>query len=394
MRPITIFKVSLVFVSFPVLLAVFGLGFLKQVVLFAVNLIGLKIIINNSWPKFFLWTYFISLLGLTGLIINSFLYQPVITIMFNALLALGFIGIVPLVSLFDQGTFLRAGRTIFWIGVFSSFGLLVDFSTNLFVELPRAEFVENGLREFVSIRRSSFLFGASTLVFPFISFAYVLGTNLLRLNLVKRFLLFILFSLAILSTLSKSAILGWFLLHSILMLKIITKKKILPRIVLITGAIGLIILGVGILEPLQINEDLASRLSFSTNAGDGGNSHRIMRWTQALEYMGEGRHIVFGNGLGTTNGQYNTSDYIHTHYESSFFRAYYEGGIAYVFAIYGTLILGLVSFRRSTIFSSLRFNVKSWLFVYTLVISVAPISNSFHHMFISSFAVAIILFLK
>ena len=92
---------------------------------------------------------------------------------------------------------------------------------------------------------------------------------------------------------------------------------------------------------------LLERARTAVSESGEANSHRYNRWRQGLELITSFNTETFlGHGLGTTMGQVNDGFNAHTHYESSFFQSFYEGGIVGLLVRYFGYVAALISLLK------------------------------------------------
>lgn len=286
------------------------------------------------------------------------------------------------------------------IAYIASIGIILDYFTPALDFLPRS----NG-NEFkagssgIHLRRAAFLFGASTTVFQYLSFGLISFAILFfrRNGFSKPFWLFsflIISTSAIFLTGSSSNVFLYSLLAAFILLFLIRSKGLGRKMrllgpILIMGSLVPSILVAYVPQYLDLLAKYQNVISSST----GGNNIRFLRWSQGLELFNNFRlESIVGHGLGSTLGMVKDGFDYSTHYESSFFQAYYEGGILGLLLRYVPLIYTLFALAKSPVRHDPKILlICVWLIFYAISTSVAPTAAAYHTQAIYFLACGLIL---
>lgn len=279
-------------------------------------------------------------------------------------------------------------RLLVALGAFCSAGLLWDYFTPVFDFLPRA--ADAGFGEalhYEVVRRAAFLFGASTTIFPIVSLsilaAFVLlisddsaGDRCLAVTTV------LLAPAGLLVTGSRAQVLlGGLMVGGGGLLTLFYAKR--RRYWVAAGLLALVACLAWERVDLLVGQEaiLASRYADPFNARDEGNAWRYSRWAEGVTLTRQasiGEWMV-GIGLGSSMGMVDDGFPTTTHYESSLFQAFSEGGVVAVAVRYGPVVLAMAIavrwvLRRSK-WSTL---LLLWLLLYLLAVTIAPTAGAYH----------------
>lgn len=125
---------------------------------------------------------------------------------------------------------------------------------------------------------------------------------------------------------------------------------------------------------------ISDRIENAFSSADEGNDIRLNLWGKGVAMLlGPDDTVVLGHGLGATLEMFAEGGPVSTHFESSFFQAYYEGGLAGLALRYWPFALGLASLlaagrlRHATSSRLLAF----WLVTYFAATAIAPTAGSY-----------------
>lgn len=158
------------------------------------------------------------------------------------------------------------------------------------------------------------------------------------------------------------------------------KGVLFTRMVPVALFLGVtIFLGDAVLSSSSQLNMLQERAESSLSESDEGNSKRYQFWAQGLDMMMElNTETFFGHGLGSTMGQISDGFNVHSHFESSFFQSYYEGGLAGLFVRYFGYLIALIGLSRGGSGNSrLNLFLVLWLALYFLGTSTSPTAGSY-----------------
>ena len=272
------------------------------------------------------------------------------------------------------------------LGIACMVGIIIDYYSDFFEFLPRSSGItEDYLQEHGIYKRAAFLFGASTTVLPFASFslisiAIICANNRGILSFALLNLAGFLFMFSMYLTGSRA---GLYLMLTCYLFSLwaatdglrASTRWISAFLFIATfSAIGFS--NVNFADFLGNTDRFASAFS----AQDEGNSNRFMRWSQGLDLMLTPRaEWVVGNGLGSTIGGFNDGIETSTHFESSVFQGFYEGGILLLiyrylatFVAYSSFIRG---FRQRTTETSV---LAIWIALHFFATATSPTFGAYH----------------
>lgn len=306
---------------------------------------------------------------------------------------IGFIGALGFITTsMTLGKILLTLRLSALLGIISSFGLIIDYSTGYLDFLPKSqEMTAFEQLDSNDLRRASFLFGASTIIFPFISFT-IFSSIILFIKSQKKhdgiYLLTLVFlsPIAIFLTGSRSQLILviFFLCISLF---IIIKKLLKLRFILLFFISSVILIQFTIKEFMQINQStmLSERYLNSFNQTDD----RVLLWKDsvALLYRPES---IFGIGIGSSLGMVKDGHVETSHYESSFFQALSEGGYLGILLRFLPLILGLLFLLKSRKTNKIiRKLMILWFITYFISVFTAPTAAAYHTQYVYFIMVAL-----
>lgn len=288
-------------------------------------------------------------------------------------------------------------KILFILMIASSIGLIADYFTDFLLGFQRAE--NNDLDDLLlgHLRRASFLFGASTLVFPFLSFCFVASiVYYKKLSKLAIGLLWLVVTAGLLVTISRAAIAAWTVLSILLLIAWLSQRVSVTRLLKIMVSIGLIfIVSFFVFPNFLLQADLfTDLLSDPFSAEEKSNSHRLQRWSFGLKLFSFSPEMVLGHGLGSTMGQISDAMPIHTHYESSFFQAMHEGGVFGLLIRYLPALVAYYMFLKSK-YARSQLDLKmyaAWLFTYLFVIFVAPTAGAFHNQLVYFYVCGLLIY--
>lgn len=154
------------------------------------------------------------------------------------------------------------------------------------------------------------------------------------------------------------------------------RKSVLLLLCLVT----LLSLGKNYFPDIEQADILLERALYATSYRGEANEFRFNIWRRGMDMVGTfDSSFFFGHGLGSTMGQINDGFRAHTHYESSFFQAFYEGGVVGIFVRYFWYLVALAGLMRGGAGDS-RVNIllSVWLFLYFLATATSPTAGAYH----------------
>lgn len=310
-----------------------------------------------------------------------------------------YIGFLPFVLL--PLACLKANRELFLIrmfallGVFSGLGLIIDYTTDLFGLLSS---ILGGFLPFelwseryaYGLKRATFFFESPSNILPIMSLCLMclfilwfkservmervlcaLGVSIVMVGLFltqtrAQWLLgglFIVFALFIgVSSGSRKNALSVFLI-SILMLSVVAVGSSL-------------FFQTSDSQSEYVFERIDSLLFFDPE----DQSVRLSRWQDGLNlFTSPSVYSILGYGIGTTMGQVADGFAAQSHFESSFFQAFYEGGLLGLIIRYLPWLVALWFLvrqrKRRSLFRRLLY---LWLVIYFFSVLVAPTAGAYH----------------
>lgn len=269
--------------------------------------------------------------------------------------------------------------------LYLSLGLIFDYFTDAFQGLPRAE-ASNDLENLGlgSLRRASFLFGASTLVYPFLSFCFIgFLVSSASLNRAKVIVYWLLTSIAMGVTLSRAGILCWFALSALMVLSL-QGRLFTGRMFIILGFAIVVfdILIESVASLIFLQPDLVlERFSNPLAETDSSNSARFNLWLDGLKLFQARPELFVGFGLGSTMSQIPDGMPVASHYESSLFQSMHEGGLVGLFIRYCPAGYAAVQLlKHPSALKSLKIRLyASWLVLFLIITTAAPTAGAYHN---------------
>ncbi len=279
-------------------------------------------------------------------------------------------------------------NTLFFLSLVGALGIIADYFTPILDFLPRSEGNEYETQLSMGyLRRAAFLFGASTTIFPLLSMGLVAAATLYISNR-TRTRLFMLITLLFLTlaalylTGSRANLLLYSSFSAVVYLVAIRQSAPGKRVVLLA-------------LPFLVSPLLLSTVAYYAEQFDAlrgryldpfssqalGNDHRYYVWGRALDMFNRlGIESVLGHGLGTTVSTIDDGFEYSTHFESSFFQAFYEGGAIGLLLRYLPVIVVFYSILSR---ASARKEIQNklliaWLIWYVIAIAIAPTAGAYH----------------
>lgn len=279
-------------------------------------------------------------------------------------------------------------RVLFLVILVGAIGIVADYFLPILDFLPRSEGNEYETQLAAGyLRRAAFLFGASTTVFPALSFGVVAAAILyIQKRSVARLLAFaLLFAVSLVAiylTGSRANLLLYLSFATVVYLGVIGQSRVGKALALVGIPVLLAPLLMRSAEEYLVQfYNLSGRYLDPFSSQAEGNDHRFYVWGQALSlFESFGIESVLGHGLGTTVNTIDDGFAYSTHYESSFFQAFYEGGAAGVLLRYGPAAFAVYSLmsRRAIRMTADGRLLLAWLIWYCVAISVAPTAGAYH----------------
>lgn len=286
----------------------------------------------------------------------------------------------------------RILKIIFYTSFISCIGIVIDYLFPIFNFLKDVD-LEFQI-ETDSFVRASFFYGASTLAIQHILFGLFAGYLLLNHNKTAKlyfiFLLFIIISIvAIMLTGSRAAI-GIYIIGLLIIIFKIFSGSINLKLIPIFLILFSFIFYQNIVEFFEF---FMPRIQSAFSLIDSGNSHRLSRWEEALAlFTKDFPNNIFGHGIGTTLGNLDSSAKYSTHYESSFFQAFYEGGYIGLLTRYYVFIMSIAYAVLRPIKSNLINLMIAYQVLFFLSTAVAPTIGAFHNQMLYFLSYGIIKF--
>jgi hypothetical protein len=280
-------------------------------------------------------------------------------------------------------------RLLMMLGLVGGIGLLCDYAFPILDFLPRR--AGEGLDDAVasdSLRRATFLFSASTNIYPFLALSVVAAAALLvysrrRLDRGASAITIGVVPAGIAVTGSRAQ-LGLIAILSVAMfagaLLYLRRRRAFVATALV------ILLGGGCFVVLHSasmtgqNLLLGERYSNVFDTKAEGNYGRYERWRQGFELLCSvpGLRTAFGVGLGQSMAQVDGSAKI-SHYESSFFQAFAEGGILGLVVRYLPAFLAIRALIQTRMRNSyLAYGLLVWMVLYIVASGVSPGASAYH----------------
>ncbi|MGQ0688364.1 MAG: O-antigen ligase family protein [Limnobacter sp.] len=302
---------------------------------------------------------------------------------------------------FDR-LFLRHVPIVATIG---ALGLFLDYSTSIFDFIPRGSYYDSiDLFEMEELKRASFLFGVSTLVYMTQSLGFVIliynAKYLVRFKIVWR-IVFLLLAFIVISSVFVTGGRAQLLLSLILIVGVLWKLyslRFLSIILFLSCFLVIFFSGLDFDREadvpsesyvLQQTDLLFDRIMNPIEAGDDSNSVRLNAWSDGLYNIVDGENSFFGNGFGTGYPSAPSATKS-KHFENTFFQSWSEGGfLAFSIRIIPFALVFFVWFSRRL--DCLTWLLCFWMFTVFVYFNSAPIGSAFHNQFYLYSVVAIII---
>lgn len=277
-------------------------------------------------------------------------------------------------------------RVAAYVGIIGCLGLITDYFTSYCSFLPRVnEYTAAFESRMESLRRAAFLFGASTIIYPFLSFSLLAAAILLkgsggRKGAALMFALCLLVPAATFLTGSRAT----FLLSAsfaVVCLTLLSRSMRGYTAVMFTLVVLVCISAVpgAIVQHIPQASMLIQRYQEASKVDAAGNELRFSAWKDALQlFTTLGWDDAVGVGLGSSirmnDGRQQTS-----HYESSFFQSYSECGILGLVLRYfpGVIALWTLLFKRRAELS-IQVLGTAWFALYFMNVSTSPTAAALH----------------
>lgn len=304
---------------------------------------------------------------------------------------IAYIGFMPLVLLpflllkFSKPQYLF--NIIIVVGVFSGIGLILDYTTDILAFLPRSEEVSEAAK-LLTVRRATFLFGAPTTIYPTLSFAMAMLMYLAieQRGFFRRFAYFALIALMLVGFILTGSRSQVVLALALLALGSVgwvyySKDRVFGIFVLCASVVALTFASSYGLGKAQQGEYLFDRYKSAFSKENAGNDVRYEEWSKGFELITTNMAVAtVGVGIGSSAAQIENDGYEATsHYESTLFQSFSEGGIFGFLLRYApgffALFFLLFSFQQK---SYLRFMIGVWLMTYFASIFSAPTAAGYH----------------
>ncbi len=129
-----------------------------------------------------------------------------------------------------------------------------------------------------------------------------------------------------------------------------------------------------------LEAEVIRRYANPLDTTESANSHRFNRWLEGAKMVTSFHPVnsLIGHGLGLTVTALTHADGYHTHFESSFFQTFYEGGVLGVAIRFAPFILAFAVLLRRRLAARIDLLLASWLACCLLATLVAPNIGSFH----------------
>tara|TARA_B110001469_G_scaffold117370_1_gene123276 strand:- start:6195 stop:7574 length:1380 start_codon:yes stop_codon:yes gene_type:complete len=319
---------------------------------------------------------------------------PMTRAIYGGISVLGFLPFVFYPAIAIRHNKLR--EMIIWVvatGFFCGVGLIVDYFFNIFGLLASVLRVDvlSLMADYTGFgfRRAMFLFVGPNAIYPFMSLPLFMIASLLcylkgSLTGIFCFGMVGAISIGLFLTHSRAIWLLFIIYLAIVFsyLLLVAKNKAMNFCVGICAIAGL---AGGVLYVVQNAEqgyEIIARFKDFFTTYDGSNAQRYSRWSIGLElfvYRNAWYEYFFGAGIGSTARSISDYFFVHTHYESSIFRAYYEGGYVLLFVKLLPVMMIIRYALRMPRFNRVGFFFLCWVIVYFISICVAPISGDYYN---------------
>lgn len=289
----------------------------------------------------------------------------------------------------------RILNVVIRVGILSSFFVIIDYFTNIFSFLPRESLTMEEVVWSEHLHRAAGLFGASTLVAPFLLFSIAAG--MIRFMRTKRIFdaitagtLIVLCLGAIFLSGSRAGMLTSIALVILLLSLTLWYVRFSHTwlLLLVVGGVGYLVSSLNIASGFvrQLGY-LAQRYMFAFASDAAGNEMRYSVWQECLDKLSEmSVYSVFGTGFGSSSGTFGEA--LVPHCESSLFQSLLEAGPIGFAIRYGPGLLAIgVTLRRAfsrggryEFFEKMILVI--WILGYFALISTSPTAGALHNQFI------------
>ena len=321
----------------------------------------------------------------------AFVYNfTVYRIVYSAIAYIGFIGAISFVLLVvEKDRLFNLFLFVSLLSFFSCMGLVLDYFYDFLYFLP----ISHGLTMEMEmemegyLRRSSFLFGTSTVVLPFIGMGLVFVTILAIVYKAYRYDLFyfvyMMISLfGVFLTGSRTQFILYCFLLLISYIVFFTKRHLAG----ISSFFVMLILFIYVFDGMFSFFDaeqlkiIITRYINPLDATEAGNNTRFDSWLLGIKSITEMDFTqIFGVGLGSSFGMINDGRSSTGHFESSLLMVLHNTGLLGAIVYFSPLIFALYYLIIKRIKNSfLKILIFSWFLIYSISILVAPSIFNYH----------------
>ena len=308
--------------------------------------------------------------------------------------AIGYIGFVGGIAfshvILKKNYFLDILNVFFWLGLFCSVGVIFDYYTPYFDFLPRSGGV--GIEEQAAndyLRRASFLFGTSTIVYPFLSFCVISSAmQFLRFHVLIYFLRFLLLAMIAIGAMYLTGSRAGFFLMLTLFGGVLffVSQAFSNKIKLFFAFFAVFVFPLVIYFALEVfnQGEMADRYSSTFTSDSEGNDHRFYVWQLGMQLFGDfGLVSIIGKGLGSSLGMIDDGYAYTSHFESSIFQSFSEGGVIGLFLrFFPILVMIFVGLYRRRSLAPVEKILFFWVILYFLSVSTSPTAGAYHTQFV------------
>jgi len=342
-----------------------------------------------------IWWVWLSVILVVALsAMTLFAGLSILRIAHAAVAYIGFCGFAFAPKLAGIGKWQRGFlKSISFLGVFCGVGLVVDYFYNVFDLLIQItggvpEYQEWADRYVGTFYRSTFLFESPSNIFPILSLSIIclifLGETARRLPvriLYRVAILPIIFGIFV--TLTRAQ---WILTAILIAgFGVVTGKPGLRGAARRFGVICFLAITVLVMFRETVlrgtyGQEIIERMTIGMTLASSDHEERFWQWEDGLKLFAEPSLTwVTGHGLGTTMAQIDDGQPLASHFESSIFQCFYEGGVGgLVLRLWMPAAVFIVLKRSGTSSGSRGRLLKLWVVCYVLAIGVAPTANSYH----------------
>lgn len=363
----------------------------KQVFALLITLFALRWALRPSYgvpsevvkKKLFLFLIFgCALYALWSLLMGL----SVARVAYGSLAYVGFAGFLMFSSLvFSRGDRFTLYRIIVVLSLVGSIGIVFDYVTGFFLFLPRAEGITlDYLEAHNVVFRAAFLFGASTIVFQFLAFGLLVSSiGAGQSRLFTRYVGFMAISVTILMALFLTGSRAGFylgLLSFCLGYLLAAPRGTAVAWHLFTAFIVTLFVAADfrLLDELLVTDNF-DRFLNAFNAADDGNENRLYRWRQGLNEMTSiSPEWFLGHGIGATISIFDDGFEPSTHFESSVFQAFYEGGGGLLILRYTATMVALSAYAVTKERTREMTALAGFLFLHFISTAIAPTFGAYH----------------